>query len=208
MQLPELERLRAALDQRNARIIEIEDDNEFQRKVIGEQEDKIETLAAELAEAREGRWPDVANVLNGYVAALAQAKRERDEAHANYMRWHQAYCDAKYPESVPLSWQQTAAKLVETKAALAQAEARVAELAAQRPATMRQALEQLSNGFKYSTEVVTIARNALASAQETEAEPNTYTHPYMRRCNRCQKEIRFKEPCLATVVYCDVICAD
>lgn len=48
MQLPELERLRAALDQRNARIIEIEDDNEFQRKVIGEQEDKIETLAAEI----------------------------------------------------------------------------------------------------------------------------------------------------------------
>jgi hypothetical protein len=39
-------------------------------------------------------------------------------------------------------------------------------------------------------------------------EPNTYTHPYMRKCNRCGKELRFKEPCLATVVYCDVICAD
>lgn len=123
MQLPELERLRAALDQRNARIIEIEDDNEFQRKVIGEQEDKIETLAAELAEAREGRWPDIANVLNGYVAALAQAQ------------------------------------------------SRLSELAAQRPATMRQALELLTNGFKYSTEVVTIARAALGITAETEPKP-------------------------------------
>lgn len=41
-----------------------------------------------------------------------------------------------------------------------------------------------------------------------EPEPNPITHPYMRKCNRCGKEIRFKEPCLATVVYCDIICAD
>jgi hypothetical protein len=42
---------------------------------------------------------------------------------ADYHRWHQAYCDAKYPESVPLSWQQTAA-------ALKVAESRIAALEA------------------------------------------------------------------------------
>lgn len=37
---------------------------------------------------------------------------------ADYHRWHQAYCDAKYPESVPLSWQQTAEALKVAQAAL------------------------------------------------------------------------------------------
>jgi hypothetical protein len=41
-----------------------------------------------------------------------------------------------------------------------------------------------------------------------EPEPNAYTHPYTRKCDRCGKECRFKEPCLSTVVYCDFICAD
>jgi hypothetical protein len=66
-------------------------------------------------------------------------------------------------------------------AALAQAQARLTELAAMRPATMRQALLLLTNGFKYSTEVVTIARNALATASETGAKskgPTDFPDPY------------------------------
>jgi uncharacterized protein YPO0396 len=46
---------------------------------------------------------------------------------------------------------------------LAQAQARLTELSDMKPATMRQALLLLTNGFKYSTEVVTIARDALAA---------------------------------------------
>lgn len=47
------------------------------------------------------------------------------------------------------------------EAELAQAQARVTELSEMKPATMRQALLLLTNGMKYSTEVVTIAREAL-----------------------------------------------
>jgi hypothetical protein len=46
---------------------------------------------------------------------------------ADYHRWHQAYCDAKYPESVPLSWQQTAAALKVAESRIATLEAQLAE---------------------------------------------------------------------------------
>ena len=45
----------------------------------------------------------------------------------DYHRWHQAYCDAKYPESVPLSWQQTAAALKVAESRIATLEAQLAE---------------------------------------------------------------------------------
>lgn len=53
------------------------------------------------------------------------------------------------------------ARCVALEAELAQAQARVTELSEMKPATMRQALLLLTNGMKYSTEVVTIAREAV-----------------------------------------------
>jgi hypothetical protein len=57
-------------------------------------------------------------------------------------------------------------------AELAHAMARIGELAAWKPATQAQrivhlaaALTRLTNGFKYSTEVVTIARDALGATK-------------------------------------------
>jgi hypothetical protein len=61
------------------RVAELEADNAEVRRHRDEVcsteialKDRIHALAAELALAHEGRWPDVANVLNGYVARIAE----------------------------------------------------------------------------------------------------------------------------------------
>lgn len=55
----------------------------------------------------------IRRVNTGHAERIAALEQKLADMTADYHRWHQAYCDAKYPESVPLSWQQNAARVAE-----------------------------------------------------------------------------------------------